>query len=113
MSAAHCGARSMRSRWPVSGTTWTVALGMRAPRMRALTGGTTGSLRAAEHEGGCDDAVQPREAGPAGHGVQLAEVAPQRRGTRPAGDDLVAHEGAVAVVDRSVHPAGGGAQEPW
>ena len=48
MSAAHRGARSMRSRWPVSGTTWTVVLGRRAPRMRALTGWDDGVVGAAE-----------------------------------------------------------------
>ena len=44
MSSAESAAWSMSSRWPASGMMCTVAWGMRAPRIRALIGGTIANL---------------------------------------------------------------------
>lgn len=47
MTSALCAAWSINSRCPASGTTWAVALGMRAAKIRALTAGTIGSFEPA------------------------------------------------------------------
>ncbi len=77
--SAHSSAWSISSRCPASGTTCTVASGMRAPRIRPLTDGTIGSLRARDDERRPRDAMQPRKACPSGDRVELAEVSPQSR----------------------------------
>ena len=60
MRSAAGSACSISSRCPAPGTISSSAPGIRAARMRALTGGHDAVGAAAEHEGRLSDAMQPR-----------------------------------------------------
>jgi hypothetical protein len=106
----------MSSKWPASGTTWTVASGMRAPRIRALAGGTMGSSSwlcssTLWPDSSATHGQVPRVAAPRGGATSRRAVRRARRSSRPPGlfvdrRQCVARlaEATAKAASRRVHP---------
>ena len=80
----------MSSKWPASGTTWTVASGMRGPRIRALAGGTMGSSSwlcssTLWPDSSATHGQVPRVAAPRGGATSRRAVRRARQSSRPPG----------------------------